>query len=43
MWWLKHGLLGWVVLSAIWGALTIVFDILIEAITGNEYTISWQT
>jgi hypothetical protein len=43
MFWLKNGLLGWVILSAVWGFLTIVYDILIESITGNEYTISAQT
>jgi hypothetical protein len=43
LFWLKNGLLGWVILSALWGALTIIYDILIESITGNEYTISAQT
>ena len=42
-WWLTHGLAGWVILSTIWGVATIILDVLIEALTGTQYTISWQT
>jgi hypothetical protein len=41
--WLKNGLIGFVILTGIWGAVVIAFDIAIEATTGNQFTISWQT
>jgi hypothetical protein len=44
MYWLKNGLLGWVVLSSLWGVASIVYDILIVTIGGGvKDTISWQT
>jgi hypothetical protein len=42
MWWLRHGLAGWTVLSLIWGVATIAYDAAIEAIAGTQSTISWQ-
>jgi hypothetical protein len=43
MWWLRKALLIWVLLSLIWGALTILLDIVVFALEGTKFTISWQT
>lgn len=42
-WWLRNGLAGWFVLTLIWGAVSIIYDTLIEILTGTRNTISWQT
>ena len=42
-WWLNHALLTWVLLSAIWGALTIILDVVVIMTQGNKGTISYQT
>ena len=42
-WWFQNGLAGWAILSTVWGVLSIVYDIAIEAMYGTQSTISWQT
>lgn len=42
-WWLRQGLLVWFLLSLLWGAASIVWDAVVQWLSGVEYTISWQT
>ena len=43
MWWFKHGLAGFAAVTAVWGLAVIVYDSIIEACFGNQFTISAQT
>ncbi len=41
-WFIRNGLAGWFALSLAWGVASIVFDALVLALAGVQYTISWQ-
>ena len=41
--WLRNGLIGFAILTGMWGLIAIVFDSAIEAATGTIDTISGQT
>jgi len=40
---LRNGAIGWAILSALWGAASIVYDICLAIMYGDAETISWQT
>lgn len=42
-WWLRQGLFVWLLLTLLWGAATIVWDVVVLWASGVQDTISWQT